>query len=276
LETALDRAKRRVKDSTKVTLNVDLSPLLLRQTFLNVLDDMQIPYVQAIGEGDDECVSLANHLNCYLIAKDSDYYCYDINRGYISFDYLDIEPEKHHGYYSLSVHLYTVDSLLKYFDGLNTSTLALACCLCGNDYINVGMTEPFVNHIRTVVDRLNIMCRKDDKTKHWYTMQWLRHFNDIEQAIGQLLVLISDISERKNIETKLRAAVQCYLMPSDTLIYRFILEENTNLKKNPDFVQLAESYLYKTLKKVIYKFISIYFFSLLNHLECRTNSCSDR
>ncbi|CAF4074072.1 unnamed protein product, partial [Adineta steineri] len=29
---------------------------------------MNIPYVLALGEGDDECVSLANHLNCYLIS----------------------------------------------------------------------------------------------------------------------------------------------------------------------------------------------------------------
>lgn len=117
-------------------MNVYLNPLLLRQTYLDVLNDMRIPYVEAIGEGDDECVALANHLNCYLIGKDSDYYCYSINKGYIPFDYLNFQPKKNRTNYSLFAYLYSVDFLLEYFKGLNTSTLALACCLCGNDYIS--------------------------------------------------------------------------------------------------------------------------------------------
>lgn len=106
-------------------------------------------------------------------------------------------------------------------------------------------------------------------------MQWLTHFNNIEKAIEQLIISISNISRRINIETKLRVVLQCYLKPLDTLIYRFILEESRNLRKNKYFVQLAETYLYKILKKVIYKCLFIYLFSLLdNILDYRTSSSS--
>jgi hypothetical protein len=75
LLTVLDRAQQRIDKIIDPQSGMYLSPLLLRQTFISVLDAMNIPYVSALGEGDDECVSLANHLHCYLIAQDSDYYC---------------------------------------------------------------------------------------------------------------------------------------------------------------------------------------------------------
>lgn len=228
---------------------------------------MQIPYVQALGEGDEECVSLANHLDCYLIATDSDYYCYNLYRGYISFDYLKLEPKRSKNNYKyLSAWSYNVKSLLNHFDGLDTSTLALACCLCGNDYIQTKVTGRLLDHISTEVDKRNIPYISKNKTTHWYTMQWLRHYPDVEQAIDRLLAIINVKSERIELNDKLRAALQCYLNPSDTLIYRFRSEKNQNLKKDKHFVQLAEGYL-TGLKKVTYTFLLICFFSLLTNLE---------
>ncbi|CAF1039475.1 unnamed protein product [Adineta steineri] len=92
-ETTKKRAKEYVDVLKNISLGTNLCPLLLRQTFISVLDDMQIPYAQALGEADEECVSLANRLDCYLISKDSDYYCYTVDCGYIPFQYLILEPK---------------------------------------------------------------------------------------------------------------------------------------------------------------------------------------
>lgn len=243
LSTILERSKKRVDYSTKISVNIDLSPLLMRQTFISVLNEMNIPYISALGEGDDECVSLANHLNCYLISRDSDYYCYNLTKGYVPFDYVDINPIKKDSYTYLSAQLFTIDSLLERFDGLNHSTLSLACCLCGNDYINGNTIEPIFNHIISTVEKSN--GKKSNRTKHWYAMQWMRHFDNVYIALEKLFEVIKTNSDRNKIEIKLRSALQSYLKPTDTLIYRFLSSNNQNLQKNPVFNQLARDYLDK-------------------------------
>jgi hypothetical protein len=241
LLTVLERSKKRVDYSTKASVNVDLSPLLLRQTFLSVLDQLNIPYISALGEGDDESVSLANHLDCYLIARDSDYYCYNLYQGYVPFDYVDVNPIQKGSYYYLSAQLFTVDSLFDRFIGLNSSTLALACCLCGNDYIKGDLVAPIFDHIMATVEKTEKnKSKKNVRTSHWYAMQWLRHFDDVDEALSHLLDVIKGRPEKKKIEINLRSAIQMYINPSDTLIYRFALPTNQNLRKSAPLLQLAQ------------------------------------
>jgi hypothetical protein len=205
---------------------------------------MNIPYISALGEGDDECVSLANHLNCYLISRDSDYYCYNLVKGYVPFDYVDINPIETDCYCYLSAQLFTVDSLLGRFTGLNHSTLSLACCLCGNDYIQGGLVQPILDHITATVDKSKEKkIHKSTITKHWYVMQWIKWFDDVETALQEALECIKTVSQRNIVEAKLRAALKSYMNPTDTLIYRFVGSTNENLLKNSDFVQLAREYL---------------------------------
>lgn len=256
LSTVFERSQRRVDYSTRASVNINLSPLLLRQTFINVLDEMNIPYVSALGEGDDECVSLANHLDCYLIARDSDYYCYNLVRGYIPFYYLDINPKQRDSYYYLSTLLFEIDSLFNKFPGLNHPTLALACCLCGNDYISEKTIEPVFNHIVPTVDKAENRGSKKNRTKHWYAMQWMRHCDDVETALPRLLIPIAKASQNK-FEAKLRLALQSYINPADSLIYRFGLLTNKNLHKNSHFMQLAREYL-NTLDMVMEENKSIF------------------
>ena len=202
---------------------------------------MNIPYVSALGEGDEECVSLANHLDCYLVSRDSDYYCYKLLKGYIPFDYVDINPIQKHSYYYLSAQLYTIESLCERFIGLNHLTLSLACCVCGNDYIDENTMQPIINHIVATVDKPNE--RRSNRTKHWYALQWVRHFENVEVALEKLLQPIKNLSERKKIETKIQSTLQFYINPKDTLIYRFNSSTNQNLLKNSYFVELARRYL---------------------------------
>ncbi len=137
LETSLNRARDRITKSSSTNLNVELSPLLLRQVFLSVLDTFKIPYVSALDEGDGECVSLANRLDSFLVAQDSDYFCYDPVRGYIPFDSVTMISTAE-GSRSLTARLYHIDSLLNAFPGL---------CLCGNDYLSRDLTQSILNHL---------------------------------------------------------------------------------------------------------------------------------
>ncbi|CAF1468421.1 unnamed protein product [Adineta ricciae] len=245
-ETLIKRAKDSVRKSTISDSRVFINPVLLRQTFISVLDAMKIPYISALGEADDECVSLANHFDCYLISTDSDYFCYNLQRGYIPFESLDIEPKTEHGYVYLTAQVYHINALLEKFDGLQSKTLALACCLCGNDYINRDSTEQIIRYMNDNVE-ISKRCNRNEKRQTqnlWNAMEWMRHMTDVDEAIDNLLKGVS-LDSIDELKIKIEEAVLSYLEPSDTLIYRFhpSNKANPNLHTNPIFVQLAQSYL---------------------------------
>jgi hypothetical protein len=245
--TILARAHERVDKSLSIEPKVDLNPLLLRQTFINVLDLMNIPYVSALGEGDDECVSLANHLDCYLIAQDSDYYCYNLRRGYVPFYYIDIDPIEEDGGLHLSARLYHIDSLLNRFDGLQPSTLALACCLSGNYYISRKLTRSMLDRIVVAVNMIQQLQRNENnQTRYLHAaIQWIREFDNVDLAFERLLQMMNMEPTQIEVGKKLRTALQSYLTPSDTLVYRFISPNNHNLLTSSHFVERARTYLNK-------------------------------
>ena len=213
---------------------------------------MKIPYVSALGESDDECVSLANHLDCYLMAQDSDYYCYKLNRGYLPFDYVNIESKEKDSFHYLEARLYHIDLLLEQFQNLQHPTLVLACCLCGNDYISSKRTETILNSIVDTVGKSKQMVnnRNNRPNKFWCAMEWMAQFSTIDLAFEQLSQLIYSETERIKVTEELRSAIQTYLSPSDTLVYRFISPENRKLQTDDDFTRRARTYL-NTLDKVI-------------------------
>jgi 5'-3' exonuclease len=244
IATVLERAQKRVDYSSRASVNIELSPPLIRQVFLQVLDELMIPYISALGEGDDECVSLANHLDCYLIARDSDYYCHYLVRGYIPFDYVDVNAIAGETHPYLPARLFTVDSLCERFAGLNPSTLALAFCLCGNDHVKGARLKPLLDHITATVSKANgKSVRKALQTNHWYALQWVRRFDHVNDAFNQLMQVLTNHRDQKGIEQDLRLALNNYLHPTDTLIYRFQHPANENLRKNSHFQRLADEFL---------------------------------
>lgn len=217
LETSLNRARDRVANSSSTDLNVQLSPLLLRQVFLSVLDTFQIPYVSALGEGDGECVSLANRLDSFLVAQDSDYFCYDLARGYIPFDSVTMTSNAEGS--RLTARLYHTNSLLNAFPGLQLSTLILACCLCGNDYLSRDSTQSILNHlVRRVYMPQEIENNTSTQTKYLYaSMQWMRKFDHFNTALQETCGLMGTTLNQVQLQNKLHIIVQSYLIPLDTV-----------------------------------------------------------
>ncbi|CAF1498231.1 unnamed protein product, partial [Adineta steineri] len=204
---------------------------------------MKITYVSALGEGDGECVSLANRFDCYVIAQDSDYFCYYLVRGYIPFNSMDMDQILR-GVGSLTVQLYHMDSLLRQFAGLQPSTLALACCICGNDHVNRDLTQSILNHLVRRVYISEKFERSDSiQIKYLYaSMQWMRQFDCFDSALQQSCQLINSRSEQVYLQNKLRATVQSYLRPPDILINQFSSSNNSNLPTDSYFVRRAQIY----------------------------------
>lgn len=256
LETSLARAQDRINKSLSTNLGVELSPLLLRQVFLSVLDTLNIPYMSALGEGDGECVSLANHLDSFLVAQDSDYFCYDLIRGYIPFDSMVIDFFARISY--IPVKLYRINSVLRAFPGLQYPTLILACCLCGNDYLSRNLTQPILNHLKNrVYMPQEIENNESIQTKYLYaSMQWMRKFDHFHIALEQSCELINSIVRQIELQNKLRTIVRSYFIPSDTLIHQLTWSNNFNLPRE-SLLQRARTY---SLERCMVSSILIFFF----------------
>ena len=54
-----------------------------------VLKEMEVPMYVADGEGDEACAQIAKHLNGPVLSQDSDFYLFDIPRGYINLKTLE-------------------------------------------------------------------------------------------------------------------------------------------------------------------------------------------
>ncbi len=58
-------------------------PLFAKAVFIDALRDFGIPFVVADGDGDPDCVALANHLECPVLADDADFFIFNIDNGYV-------------------------------------------------------------------------------------------------------------------------------------------------------------------------------------------------
>ncbi|CAF3241716.1 unnamed protein product [Rotaria sp. Silwood2] len=58
-------------------------PALLRDEFLLILHNLEIQVYVSSGEADPTIVKMARKHNAYIVARDSDYYLYEIQKGYV-------------------------------------------------------------------------------------------------------------------------------------------------------------------------------------------------
>ena len=64
-------------------------PLFAKSVFVDVLRDFGLNFYVANGEADQDVVSLANYLGCHVLGKDSDFFVFNIEQGYIPICDLD-------------------------------------------------------------------------------------------------------------------------------------------------------------------------------------------
>ena len=58
-------------------------PLLAKTVFVDAVRDFELDFFIADGEADQDVVSLANHLRCPVLGRDSDFFIFNVDGGYI-------------------------------------------------------------------------------------------------------------------------------------------------------------------------------------------------
>lgn len=130
-ETHVHRARERISKSREINSSAEttFAPMLSRLTFLEVIGTMKIPFVVCDFEADHDIATLANAFKCPVLSNDSDFFVYDLIKGYIPLETLFVSESSCIG------KVYYAKYMQKVFPGLQISRLPVLAVTLGNDYI---------------------------------------------------------------------------------------------------------------------------------------------
>ncbi|XP_052093000.1 protein asteroid homolog 1-like [Mytilus californianus] len=129
-ETHVRRARERISKSRETSSSeARFAPMLCRITFLAVIEKMKIPFVVCDFEADHDIATLANAFQCPVLSNDSDFFVYDLIKGYIPLDTLSVSESSCIG------KVYYAKYMQKVFPGLQIPRLPILAVTLGSDYI---------------------------------------------------------------------------------------------------------------------------------------------
>ncbi|XP_050306821.1 protein asteroid-like [Anthonomus grandis grandis] len=240
LPTILKRMQDKINIADRLNPKLELRqpnkvvfPLALRETFKDVLRNMDIPMVMCEYEGDQEIASLAKALNCPVLTFDSDYFIFGVQ--YIPFRTVNskvsaIENWRTGIYKCITCKIYKIDKFLDHFKGLQRGTLQLLPVLLGNDYIDFKIFSHFLNSIRATAN-------KDMLGKIEAVLDWLR-CETPESAIKKILGSFKNTKERLFILNKIEKIVTSYYYV-ETHLFKY-LHVGSHKEKNYDKIQFSD------------------------------------
>ncbi len=176
LHTKLRRAQQRLKEACaslsehtkKKTISLEslisagtypvlngLLPINALMVCLDLVKAHKFMYYQCTFEADYELACLSNALQCPVLSSDSDFYVYDLQYGYISSDFMELNIERLKGEVNdrmadgmvecyLPVKVYRLENFLAAFNFkrggeralLQKSMLPIFAVLMGNDFVD--------------------------------------------------------------------------------------------------------------------------------------------
>ncbi|GFR17867.1 protein asteroid homolog 1 [Trichonephila clavata] len=245
-ETCLLRSKSRLTVTQRTAKlgkhSGNVLPICAPEIFRNVLSEMGIPFAQCEFEADEQLVALANYYECPVLSNDSDFYIFDVHKGFIRLDSVgtsvletDIDGTKCK---YLDCVIYHIDKFLSYFPGLDRNILPLFGTLIGNDYINTQEFESFLESI-------NIAKKRESRgflVNHGQNeivrlLTWLED-SDINEGIKRILRHLKK-ERREHVEHLINQSINGYKIQNCNLMFiidnkldefKKILVQNPKLK----------------------------------------------
>ncbi|XP_054725053.1 protein asteroid homolog 1-like [Uloborus diversus] len=225
----LKTVKQRCRDRLSLTQHIAkygkstgrVLPLLAQEVFREVLGEMNIAYAQCDFEADEQLCALANYYKCPIISNDSDFYIYDIQKGFILLD--SVEPivctDENNGisYCYLDCSIYHIDNFLSHFPGIDKSVLPLFGTLIGNDYVSAGVFDAFFSNIQLPKCKCTKLKVAYNQKKIVGLLAWLKHVN-LNDGIKQVLHHLKE-EKRARVKSAIDHAVEGYKMQTPNIIY---------------------------------------------------------
>ncbi|XP_047987328.1 protein asteroid-like [Leguminivora glycinivorella] len=191
LKTAYSRLKARIRGASELDpvtqSSLQIFPILLRDTFRDVLVEMGIAYTVCEFEADDEIAAMARHLDCPVLSYDSDFFIYNVL--YIPFNTIELKPtpigtkENGEKINALECKMYKVEYMLKHFGGLEDELLPLLATLLGNDYVQKRVFNKFFSQLKLPKSKK----KKNDQQRCIHGLfKWLQN-ETLESAIAKII-----------------------------------------------------------------------------------------
>ncbi|CAC5375650.1 unnamed protein product [Mytilus coruscus] len=150
-ETHVRRARERISKSKETTSSeARFAPMLSRLTFLAVIVNMKIPFVVCDFEADHDIATLANAFQCPVLSNDSDFFVYDLIKGYIPLDSFFVSESSCIG------KVYYAKYMQNVFPGLKIPRLPILAVTLGNDYIKRKNLYKFYSTLPDDPSKINL------------------------------------------------------------------------------------------------------------------------
>lgn len=185
------------------------TPLLLKNVFRQMLQELKVPFVQCLEEADWEIAALAKQWNCPVLSNDSDFYVFDLPAGLLPtgcFRWKNVRMNRLNKKYIPTKH-FTVEGLCASFNDMNKKLLPLFACILGNDYVNLRD----VAHLRWEVHSV----RGGDFARIDGLLCWLSKLPKPKLAIDEILKLITH--DKDDVRETLLKGIKEYKLKKGSL-----------------------------------------------------------
>ena len=147
-----------------------------------------------------------------MLASDSDFYIFNIRRGYIPFQQYNFSGP------NTTVRKFSFDGFAKHL-GIDPSMSPLLASLVGNDYISDIMLRPFTAHIESLVSSSKLEAGSR-KCKVPTIAQFLSSYKSVSEAIHAVIGLFPN-NLKVSFEKALYLSIEEYQMKQSNLIGYF-------------------------------------------------------
>lgn len=243
LKTAYSRLKSKIKGAAQLDpvtqSSLQIFPLLLRDTFKEVLLEMKIHFTICEFEADDEIAAMARHLNCPVLSYDSDFFIYNVL--YIPFNTLEMKPkpidnaENGGKINALECKMYKVEYMLSHFGGLNDELLPLLATLLGNDYVKKGVFNKFFAQLK--LPKSKKKQNEQQRCIHGL-FKWLQN-ETLDSAIAKILGRIPK-NQKQRIFATIKRSIDGYNSKTCNSLKYFNLCDN-NKSTSESELRMPES-----------------------------------
>ncbi|KAF5908102.1 protein asteroid 1, partial [Clarias magur] len=230
LRTLCERAQSKIQDAHSLSQgsNGSVLPLLTRDVFRQVLDELGVPLVQCVSEADFEIASLAHQWQCPVLSNDSDFYIFDLSGGYLpmtSFQWENVCGKA--GEHYIPARRYTVSRFCSFFNNFNKQLLPLFAVIIGNDYTDPKITETFFSRVELpIVPRLRGSV---SSTRIYGFFFWLLASDSLEEALEDVLQILGGRQTGK-FRNQIIAGMQDYQLPPTSVLAQFFSSGHHGMK----------------------------------------------
>ena len=145
VDTTLKRRQESIKfireNLTRSVPSRNVLPLLAKEVFQLTLKEINVPFYVVDGEADSVIVEIANCYDCPVLGSDSDFFMFNVERGYIPIDRFHWKTQP------VSCEVFHLSRFYERFAIKHADVRFAIPAIIGNDCLSSFFTDRLINHL---------------------------------------------------------------------------------------------------------------------------------